>query len=677
MTAAIEAPPLQLSDLWAMVRRRRTVALIAAAAVVLVVLTLPGKLMPTLYRAEATLTMGRGLKPVNFQNDQLAGLVPEQMVNTQREMITSKGVLENALGMGGLPGNPTYARSRDPVALLQKRLRTSVIKNSWVISVTLDDEDPVGAESGLQAVLDAYLVHQATAARKTSADDLAFVDGQLAEAKTKLELARETERAFRSTRGIASTDPDRNHITARIQTLAERQAVIDERAAASAALLKQVRTADLIEDRQARLSAYLRIDTISTLTVVGALQQELFRLQGAEAELSAKYLEKHPKLIEVRSHIAAKRGQLEETIGSARASIEADNQVLTEQRAELVRSQDQLRNDLNAYRESLSELQRLALESQTQQKIHDELLTRHAQLTALAGYDDRRMVVAGAPRSSPVPRGIPTSPLILLAGLAGMAAAVAGAALADSFDRTVRDARQVKEMTGLRLLGLIPETASLQPVCATGPAEPHELAEAMRALWTSLRYALGQAEGCKVILVVSPCSGDGRSTCAARLAAGTAMAGSRTLLVDADLRRPTLAGQLGVAHGNGLVGLLAGEPDLAPASTGLPNLDLMPAGLAPANPSELLNSHCLPEWLTYCRAHYDVVVVDAPALQSCADALLIGGHADSVLLLARAGQTPRADLAEAWARLEPLHGKVAGFAVLAPGGTEAAEAGRP
>jgi succinoglycan biosynthesis transport protein ExoP len=665
MTSATEAPPLQLSDLWAMVRRRRTAAMLAAAAMVAVVLMLPGQLMPTLYRAEATLTMGRGLKPVNFQSDQLAGLVPEQMVNTQRELITSKAVLEAALGMGGLPANRTYAHSKDPVALLEKRLRTSVIKNSWVIMVTLDDEDPVGAESGLRAVLDAYLAHQATAARKTGADDLAFIGAQLAGAKAKLEQARETERAFRTVKGIASTDPDRNHITARIQTLAERQAAIDERTAASAALLKQVKAADSIEDRQGRLSAYLRIDTISTLTVVGGLQQELFKLEGVEAELSAKYLDKHPKLIEVRSHMAAKRAQLEETINSARASIGSDHQVLTEQGAELARSQDQLRNDLNAYRENLAELQRLTLESQTQQKIHDEMLTRHAQLTALAGYDDRRMVVDAPPSSSPVPRGIPTTPLLALAVLAAIAAGVAGAALADAFDSTVRDARQVGQLTGVRLLGRVPLTPGLQPLCATGPAEPPALAEAMRELWVSLRFALGASEGCRIILVTSACDGDGRSTIAARLAASVALAGSRTLLVDGDLRQPTLAAQFGLAHGNGLVGLLAGEPELAPIRTSLTNLDLMPAGPPPANPGELLNSHCLPEWLALSRGHYDVVVIDAPAMLACSDALLLAGHADNVLLVVRGGRTGRTDLAGAWDRMEPLRGKVVGSVLIA------------
>jgi uncharacterized protein involved in exopolysaccharide biosynthesis len=238
MTGTPIAPALQIADLWLIVRRRRVVATTAAVAMAALILALPALVMPALYRAEATLTMDRGLKPVSFQSDPSAGTVPEQLVNTQRELLTSPAVLEAALAMGGLLGNPAYANAADPAAVLLKRLRSSVAKNSWVIQVSLDDEDPVRAESGLQSVLDAFLVQQATLSRNRGAEDLAFVAGQLAEAARKLQVSSQAERAFREQHAIASTDPDLNHITARIRSLAERQAVLDERVAASSALSK-------------------------------------------------------------------------------------------------------------------------------------------------------------------------------------------------------------------------------------------------------------------------------------------------------------------------------------------------------------------------------------------------------------------------------------------------------
>lgn len=667
MSVPTEAPPIQLADLWAMVRRRAVLALAAAVAAFVAVLSLPNLVLPTLYRAEATLTMDRGLKVVSFQNDQLAGLVPDQMVNTQRELLASQAVLEDALALGGFLANRAYAQAPDAVALLRKRLRTSVVKNSWVISVSLDDEDPERAQAGLQSVLDAFLAHQNAEASQRRDADLAFVESQLANAKAKLETSRNEERTFRAEYGIASSDPDRNHITARIQTLAEGQAALDGRVAASGALLGQIEAADAIEDPKARLAAYLRIDTISTFTVVGSLQQELFALEGTEAELSVKYLDKHPKLIEIRSHIAAKRSQLEATITAARAAIEADHAVLVEQRAALVRSQAELRRELNEYRERLVDLLRMEMESQAQQKVHDELLARRAQLTATAGYDERRMIVSAPPRSSPVARGVGTVPLLALATLAAAAAALATAAMADSIDPTVRDARQVADLTRLRNLGQIPAIAKLPLIARSGPAEPGEMIEAMRTLWAGLRFAFGQRADSNVVLVASPCEGDGRSTVAARLAAGLAMAGSRVLLVDADLRHPTQAAQFGLVEGDGFAQLLGGMPDLAPMATGIPNLDLMPSGGTPGNPGELLNSHCLPEWMGTVRRQYDAVILDSPALDACADALLLGAQVDGILLVIRAGRTGRSALHAAWERLEPLRQRILGSTIIASG----------
>ncbi len=649
--------PLQLADLWAMLVRRRRVAGLVAVAITIGVFVLASVTSPTLYRAEATLTLLRGLKPVSFGNDPAPALVPEQMVNTQRELLTSKDVLEAALVMGGLTANPAYAGAADPLSLLQRRLRTNVVRNSWVIAVTFDDEDPVRAETGLQSVLDAYLAHQATLARASSAEDLSFVETQLAEAAAKLLAARNLERVFRTEHSIASTDPDRNHITARIQTLAERQAIIDERLAASSALFRQVRAADAIEDRQQRMSAYLRIDTISTATVVGTLQKDLFALEGQEAELSAKYLDKHPRLIEVRSHIAAKRAQLEETITGARASIEADVALLTEQRAELAHAQERLRVDLNRYLEYLVDLQRLSLESQALQKVHDELQARQAQLTAIASYDERKMSIDGRPRSAVMPKRLGNGPLAILALLAAIAAGVSAAAVADSVDRTVRDGRQLRVTTGLPLFASLPAVAGVTGLRNSGPAEPARLAEAMRGLWTALRYA-APGDGCRIILVTSPDAGDGRTTLAARLAAGAALAGARILLVDADLRRPCQATQFGEDRPVGLVDLLAGVPELAPSPTFIPNLDLMTAGRTPANPGELLNSHWLAEWLAHCRAHYDAVILDAPALADCADALVLAGHSDLTLLLVRCGHSRIDHLSDAILLLAPVQAQL-------------------
>jgi succinoglycan biosynthesis transport protein ExoP len=658
MTAQAEAPPLQLGDVWAAVHRRRGVAALAFAIVAAAVLLLPAALAPPLYRAEATLAIDRSNRPLRFRDDPSDAPPPDELVNTQRELLLSLGVLSDALAMGSFPASPAYAGAADQLAVLRRRLHATVVRNSWVIQVSLEDEDPVRAEAGLRAVLDSFAAQQATQARERSARDIAFVEAQLREAEAKLGEAREAERLFRGERGIASTDPDANHITARIQSLATMQASVDERLTGSKALVAQVEAAVAIADPRSRLAALMRVDTISTQTVVGAIQNEIFELEGQEAALGAKYLERHPKLIEVRSRLTAKRAQLEETIGAARSAIEASHRALLSQREELGQTQDRLRNELNAYRESLTGLQSLMQRTRSQQQVCDELLSRRAQLVAMQSYDDRRMRIEAPPRSSPVARSLGLAPLAALAVLAGATAALAAAALADGLDRSLRDGPQLRRLAGSRPIGSLPE-CDQPPAPGGDAAQPAELAEAMRGLWAAvLAHPPGEG-GCRVIVVASAADGDGRSTLAARLAACAALAGARVLLADADLRRPSLAQAFAIDPSPGLSELLAGEPQIAAQATAVTNLDVLPAGAPAANAGELLHSHCLAEWLRESRGHYDAIIIDTPPLARCVDAALVAAHADRILLLGRAGRTARMDIAMAVERLEQHRDRIA------------------
>jgi len=650
---------VQLADILAMLRRRQRIAVAAALAAVLLLFIFPVFSMSSMYRAEATLTMGRGLKPVQFQYDPIAGQVPEQLVNTQRELILSKGVLDAAITMGALLTNPAYANSADPTALLQRRLQAQVIRSSWVIVVSLEDEDPLRAERGLRSVLDAYLAHQATQARNRTAQDAEFLQGQLAETTQNLQKTKNAERVYRSEHSIASTDPDSNHITVRIRSLAERQAALDDRHAAAMSLVKQMRTADGLPQGD-RMAAYTRVDNVSTISLVGSLQKTLFECQAEEAELAQRYLDKHPRLIEVRSRMAAITAQLDDTLRATRGAAESDLQMLTEQRAALGRAQEQLQQDLNTYREHLIGLQRLALETAAQQKVADELQAKLAQLAASGGYDENRMIIDGPPRSSPIPGRMGSTALLFLVALTALAAGLGAAAIADRIDPTVCDAAQFRQATGLRQLGRLPWCSRISNLVSTGPTEPEALAEAVRSLANALRLVLADRQGCQVILVTSPCPGDGRSTVVARLAAGCGGIGLRVLVIDSDLRLPSQHRQFGVEQAPGLAHLLSGQPNLAPLRSPLPNIDVMPAGEAPANAGELLHSHCLPEWLGQVRPHYNLIILDAPPLSVCGDAPMLASHADAILLLARAGSSTRTALADGWESLASYHGKVCG-----------------
>jgi capsular exopolysaccharide synthesis family protein len=183
--------------------------------------------------------------------------------------------------------------------------------------------------------------------------------------------------------------------------------------------------------------------------------------------------------------------------------------------------------------------------------------------------------------------------------------------------------------------------------------------EAIRSLRTNVKFLTGQRAS-SILLVVSAAPGAGSTLVATHLAVALSAAGEGTLLIDGNLRRPGIERQLGIDGGSGLSLLLAGEPGISPVATPWPNLHVMGPGPLPPNPAELLNSHCLPEWLSQARVSYPMIVMDASDLVSTSDALVLAEHADVLLLVARDMKTTATDLATVMARISPVQGKLSG-----------------
>ncbi|MDI3299558.1 MAG: CpsD/CapB family tyrosine-protein kinase [Bacillota bacterium] len=166
--------------------------------------------------------------------------------------------------------------------------------------------------------------------------------------------------------------------------------------------------------------------------------------------------------------------------------------------------------------------------------------------------------------------------------------------------------------------------------------------EAFRTLRTNLQFAAAGRGRLQVILVTSPGPGEGKSVVAANLAIVTAQGGRRTLLLDADLRRPVQHRLLEKSGRRGVTNLLAEagrEPEELVQPTGIDGLDLLPAGPVPPNPAELVATEGMRRLVEWTRDRYETVVLDAPPVLAVTDAILLGTCVDGVLLVSRAGQT--------------------------------------
>lgn len=188
--------------------------------------------------------------------------------------------------------------------------------------------------------------------------------------------------------------------------------------------------------------------------------------------------------------------------------------------------------------------------------------------------------------------------------------------------------------------------------------------EAYKLLRTNLEFSLPAEEGCKIIGVTSALKGEGKSTTSVNIAYTLAQMGKKVLLVEADLRLPTVAKRLQIHTRPGLTNLMVGQctgNDVLQKSGLLPNLWVVAAGDIPPNPAELLGSNPMAVTLQTFSQYFDVIVVDLPPVTVVSDALIVAKHLDGMILVVRQNYCDRASVDEAVRQLRFANVKILGF----------------
>lgn len=300
------------------------------------------------------------------------------------------------------------------------------------------------------------------------------------------------------------------------------------------------------------------------------------------------------------------------------------------------------------------------------------LIIRNQSVGTEAGDIVTPAIAPGAPAS---PKLVRTMGLALVVGLM---LGVGLAYLRDYFDDVVRsEASLAKALDGVPVLGRIPHVRRRdrkEPTTLTAPGTP--ASEAYRTLGATVRFRLDDhshragthdARPAGQVVVVSSATGtEGRTATAVNFAVVAARSGLRTILVDAELRHPHVGDLLGLPDGPGLAEVLAGSsrPERALVNGHLENLAVMPAGLAPANPAELLASPRLAELLDTVAEKADLVVVDSPDVLSAADTLEMARRADFTVLAVREDLSRVRNVTEALSRLSQVGANVAGIVLV-------------
>lgn len=264
----------------------------------------------------------------------------------------------------------------------------------------------------------------------------------------------------------------------------------------------------------------------------------------------------------------------------------------------------------------------------------------------------QRAAVPTAPSSPKTARNT------VLGALLGLVLGLGVAVLLERVDRRIREPKDLEAIYGLPLLGAVSESKALARSGGRRKGKdrlPASELEAFQLIRAHLRYFNVDRE-VRTLMVVSAAPGDGKTTVSRHLATAAVQMGSRVLLLEADLRRPTLAAQMGMAAGPGLTDVLIGTVPLNQAlrrvsddqggtpdsGSGDRTLDVLVCGMAlPPNPAELIESHAMALLLEHVKSLYDLVVIDTPPLTAVSDAFPLLGKVDGVVIVGRMGRNER------------------------------------
>lgn len=277
---------------------------------------------------------------------------------------------------------------------------------------------------------------------------------------------------------------------------------------------------------------------------------------------------------------------------------------------------------------------------------------------------DARVVVeqrASIPSDPVVPKAARN---ITLGVVLGLLLGIGLAALQDTLDNTVKSREALEGITNVGLVGSIPSDRERQVSPAIMfDSDNSPIAEAFRKFRTNMQF-LSVDNPPRVLVITSSTPGEGKSTSSINLALALAEGDQNVVLVDGDMRRPTLAKYLDLVGTVGFSTVLSGNASLDQAlqKTRFPNLTVLTAGSVPPNPSELLGSQAAKKLLSELRMQFDYVIVDSTPLLAVTDATILAADADAVLIMTRYGRTTRDQLTHAIGNLEsvgaPLRGAV-------------------
>ena len=568
-----------------------------------------------------------------------------EFMQTQVQLITSRPVMEDALVNANLLTDPDFRTAKSPAERLATRVQALPVRNTHLIDVTLENKDPQKAARIVNAVVDAFLAQNRQ--RRMGVSDEGVQELQLKQEDLRVKLADATDQLqrFMVTNNIVSFEKLQS---VELETLMALNRDMTEKEPLRLGLQARVEAA---EAALARGEPADSLPNVIASQVVSSLRLDLAKLEQQYAQMLSRLGTNHPQLLALHTQIETLRTRIALEASTILQSMRTAYDQACKEEALIKQSIHQQESKVFRYNDLTAQYNVLKQNKDSIESTYQTIVRRIQEIESnrMGTQGENIFVISRA--TPPTEHSWPShGKHLLVALLLGAVAAVGLCFFLDYMDLTIKTDAEIVHLLHTRVLAAIPgrepgETPTPHPDLVVREAPHSPTAEAFRSLRTAAAHGRS-GDPLRAIVVSSTMSAEGKSFVATNVATAEASINRRTLLIDADMRRPRLHHVFPVPTEHGLSDILSGTAgillDNVIHPSGIENLWVMPCGSLPGNPVELIESPRFVDMLHRLRARFDMLVIDSPPGLALVDSTVMSKHTDGLLLVVRSLVTPKA-----------------------------------
>ena len=563
----------------------------------------------------------------------------QDYLQTQYKNLVSRSLLESLVAKLRLEEDDRYKKAVDKTAAVAKDIDIVPIRLTRLVEVRANHPNPRTAENMANTLLELFLQQNIDRKMEKAMRGFHMLQTEASTQEQDLTVAIENLQKYRQKKGMISLVEDQKQITENVDAAALRAAAdrLGTQSAIVAAVQKRLEEATLWMSKGNDLS---ELGLITEDPSVRQIKLKLAESQSMLKGFRTRYRDKHPKVQEMVSMISSDQEHLKEE--SQRAFENLQSQVRIEAQKE-----QQAKDALSKAEQRMTELSiaktgfDLLNRKKEKAEMMYQLMLQKSKEYDLISKDTQQTMFVVDKASTPL-RPVKPNKQLILAGsvIGGLVVALMLAFFTNFLDDSIKSQEDVENYLRLSLLGYIPNIKSTSVVERDLQAHIHPTSSAAEGFRT-LRAAVSlvrNADKLRSIVVTSTIPSEGKSLVASNFAIVTAQTGLKTLLVDADLRRPSIHKAFQLKSQVGLSAYLSSrdrtiEEIVIP--TEVPNLDVVCCGAMPTNPSELVSSKRMADFLEEATARYDRVILDCPPVSAVADPLVVAALTDGIMFVTK------------------------------------------